>query len=114
MAYEDTLKELHEYELNALKAFTELCEKEDLTYYAIGGTLIGAVRHKGFIPWDDDVDVAMPRPDYDRFIKEFADKLPYPVVEEDYKRTQGFKSYFAKIRDDSIEVLETLTDNEND
>ena len=54
-------EELHQYNLAALKALAAFCEDHNLTYFAIGGTLLGAVRHKGFIPWDDDVDVAMPR-----------------------------------------------------
>ena len=53
---------------DVLREFHDLCHKHGLTYYAVGGTAIGAVRHKGLIPWDDDIDVAMPRPDYDRFV----------------------------------------------
>lgn len=55
--------------LEILQWFHGFCVEHDLTYYAIGGTLLGAVRHGGFIPWDDDVDVGMPRPDYDRFVE---------------------------------------------
>lgn len=61
-------KEVHETLLQMLVAFAEYCNKHDLRYYLVGGTLLGAIRHKGFIPWDDDIDVGMPRPDYERFL----------------------------------------------
>jgi lipopolysaccharide cholinephosphotransferase len=62
------LKEVHEVLLQMLLAFSEYCDHYGLRYYLVGGTLLGAVRHKGFIPWDDDIDVGMPRPDYERFL----------------------------------------------
>ncbi len=64
-----TLQELKDIELEILKAFHSFCEENGLTYYLAGGTLLGAVRHQGFIPWDDDIDVLMPRPDYYRFLE---------------------------------------------
>ncbi len=63
------LRKLQLVELSIMKAFAAFCEQENLRYYMIGGTLLGAVRHKGFIPWDDDVDLCMPRPDYERFLE---------------------------------------------
>jgi lipopolysaccharide cholinephosphotransferase len=61
------LKELQAIEFDLLVKFDEVCRKHKLTYFLIAGTLLGAVRHKGFIPWDDDVDVIMPRADYEKF-----------------------------------------------
>ncbi|MCY4778537.1 LicD family protein [Sphingobacterium sp. UT-1RO-CII-1] len=57
--------------LDIFKAFIEICEKHDLQYFCHGGTAIGVVRHQGFIPWDDDIDVLMPRPDYEKFLRLF-------------------------------------------
>ena len=65
------LEEAKQIELDVLKSVVEFCEQRNLRYYLAYGTLIGAVRHKGFIPWDDDVDIQMPRKDYDEFIKTF-------------------------------------------
>ena len=63
-----SLEELQNLEFEILKSFKDFCDKNNLRYYLCGGTLIGAIRHKGFIPWDDDIDVMMPRPDYERFL----------------------------------------------
>lgn len=105
-------EELHQYNLAALKAFTAFCKEHNLTYFAIGGTLLGAVRHNGFIPWDDDVDVAMPRADYDKLIA-LAPKFPKPFVLEEHRYNKEFQSYFAKIRSEEIELLETVTEEED-
>lgn len=71
-----TLKELQQVSLNILKDVHAFCGKNNITYSIAYGTLIGALRHKGFIPWDDDVDIVMPRPDFERFCREYrSDKL---------------------------------------
>ena len=64
-----TLDEQKKVMLNILVEFANFCDEHNLTYYLDAGTLIGAVRHKGFIPWDDDIDVDMPQKDYDKFIE---------------------------------------------
>lgn len=67
------LRELQLCELDLIHVFVDICEQENLMYYMIGGTMLGAVRHKGYIPWDDDADFGMPRPDYEKFVQ-VADK----------------------------------------
>ncbi len=71
MKREVTLKEIKKLELNILLELDKFCKKENLRYYLAGGTLLGAIRHKGFIPWDDDIDVCMPRNDYELFVRNF-------------------------------------------
>ena len=63
-----SIEQIHSAQLETLKKFAEICEKEGFTYFLAFGTLLGAVRHENFIPWDDDVDVMMPRQDYEKLI----------------------------------------------
>ena len=64
----ETLRKLQLKELDSLLYFQSFCEKNDLKFYLLGGCVIGALRHKGFIPWDDDIDIIMPRDDYNRML----------------------------------------------
>lgn len=66
--YITKMEELRRIEMEALEALVAFCEEHNLMYYMTGGTLLGAVRHKGFIPWDDDIDIVMPRPDYEKLM----------------------------------------------
>ena len=89
--YDDkTLKHLQSLELKILKEFIKICEDNDLTYYMYAGSLLGTIRHQGFIPWDDDLDVIMFRDDFEKFKKIFMTnphekiKLLSCETEEDY------------------------------
>lgn len=76
----DKMKKTWQVELQMLDEIDRICKKHKLTYYMVHGTLLGAVRHKGFIPWDDDLDIAMKRADYDRFLEVAREELSSPLL----------------------------------
>lgn len=94
------IKQIQEKELDILKDVTAYLEERGYHYVIMGGTLLGAVRHQGFIPWDDDIDIALPRSEYDRFCLEAKD-----VYNEGYLRfchhciDPGYLYYFARVID---------------
>lgn len=69
-------KKVQELTISLLEKFISICEENHLRYYFTGGALIGVLRHEGFIPWDDDIDVGMPRRDYDKFLKALEKNMP--------------------------------------
>ena len=89
-----------------LEAIDTVCREHGLRYYLWAGTMLGAVRHKGFIPWDDDMDICMPRPDYEQLISHWREWLPkpYEVISPETDPTYPYP--FAKIEDASTTVLE--------
>ncbi len=89
-------------ELDLLMAFQTICKENGLRYYMFGGSMLGTARHGGFIPWDDDIDVIMPREDYDRFLKIAPKAFSDPYVFEN-PVTDGGKDYylFSKLRNKS-------------
>ena len=93
-----SIDELKTIQLRILDVVSAFCEEKGIAYWLDGGTLIGVVRHKGYIPWDDDIDVGMLRPDYDRFISEFnKEGGRYKVV--CYENDHNFYQSFAKVMD---------------
>ena len=101
-----SVEEQKEIQLNMLLSIHEYCSSNGLTYWLAYGTLLGAVRHKGYIPWDDDIDIAMPRNDYDIFLKNYHDKrnVNYKVV--DIKNDPTYLHPFAKMIDNNTKVTE--------
>lgn len=92
-------------ELNLLIKFADFCKKENLRYYLAYGTLIGSVRHKGFIPWDNDVDVVMPRPDYMKFSELVQEASMDEYIEVlDYHKIRTFP--FIKLIDNRTRLKE--------
>ena len=92
------LDKLHAEQVKILDVIHKICLENELNYFFIGGTLLGAVRHKGFIPWDDDLDIAMPREDYNKFIK-IVSKMQSDKYIIDYsKNNKRYWLPFIKIR----------------
>ena len=94
----ETLNKLHEIELEILTDFDKICEENNLTYFLTGGTMLGAIRHSGFIPWDDDIDVGMPRSDYDKFIKIGPKVLGDKYLLDCFEYNKKYYLPFAKIK----------------
>lgn len=94
----NSIELLHSIHLDMLVKFDKICEENGLTYFLDSGTALGAVRHHGFIPWDDDVDVGMPREDYNRLLELGEKGLPDNLFVQTYENDPGYMMPFAKIR----------------
>ncbi len=93
--------------MKILQAVDAVCREHGLRYYIIAGTLLGAVRHGGFIPWDDDLDIGMPRPDYDRLLAHWKEWLPKHLELIGPESDPDYPFPFSKIQDAETTLIES-------
>lgn len=103
MEVNEKLRNLQLVELELFKKFCKVAKENKIRYFALGGTLLGAVRHEGFIPWDDDMDIGIPREDYDRFI-EYCQNHDVPFELHTFRNDDGYYRYFSHIEDPSVKI----------
>lgn len=102
----ELLTELQRTQIEILKVIDGICAVHGLRYSLYAGTLLGAVRHQGFIPWDDDLDICMPREDYDRLIALWDTVAPKGYLLQNKENTPRFTQSFTKIRKDHTTFLQ--------
>jgi len=106
------LRHLQYKMLDILKIVDRICKKYNLPYWLSSGTLLGAVRHGGFIPWDDDLDVEMLREDYEKLIKILPQELPEGYVLQDNMTDSNYVYLYAKVRDTNSKIREICKVNQ--
>jgi len=107
MISEQELRKLQLLQLDMLNIVADICNKHNLKYWLDGGTLLGAVRHGGYIPWDDDIDIGLLRKDYNKLLKILPEELPDNLVLQTSKTDKYFKYDWAKVRDRFSEAVST-------
>jgi len=98
MTGDEKLKKLQRTQMMILKDVAEICKKNNLRYYMIGGTLLGAVRHKGFIPWDDDMDIVMFRKEYNKLFEIIKTNYSEKYFVQRFESDSNYTRYIMKIR----------------
>lgn len=101
---EQHLNDTQRYILHVLQEVVRVLDELNIPYYMQGGTMLGAIRHSGFIPWDDDVDLGIPRSDYDRMLKEVSARLPENLELRTYEDETDHHYYFARIVDKRYQI----------
>lgn len=103
------MTEVQAIELNMLKETLKICDELRLTYYMVCGSALGAVKYNGFIPWDDDVDIALPRKDYEIFCQRAQSMLPEYYFLQNYRTEKNFPAIYSKLRDSRTAFIEIPT-----
>ena len=101
------MNDLQKIEFDLFRCFIEICEKLNLRYFIIEGSAIGAARHGGFIPWDDDLDVGMFREDYNKFMELAPEILPKGIFLQNHKTDSSYPYIFAKLRNSNTTYIQT-------
>lgn len=109
----DNMDLLHQVDLNIVKEVVSICKEHGFKYYMLGGTMLGAIRHKGFIPWDDDIDLGMPRKDYDEFLTVAPKELSAHLKLVNYHTDPEYHYYITRILDTETRVEEERIGNDN-
>lgn len=104
--YFKDIEEIQDIEKGILKEFIRICDKHSLKYFLLDGSLLGAIRHQGMIPWDDDIDVGMFRSDFEEFLKIASREIRQPYIISNFKFTNGYKDYITQICN-SVKYVET-------
>lgn len=103
---------IHNIDIEIVNEINKICEKNNIKYFMLGGTFLGAIRHNGFIPWDDDMDFGMFRNDYEKFIEVAQNELPSNMILVNYKTDKNYHYYITRIQDINTNIKEErLNDN---
>ena len=101
------MKAIREKQLELLKIFVSVCQQLNLKWYCVCGTALGAVKYGGYIPWDDDIDLALPRADYDKFLEKAAALLPEHIFLQNYHTDPAYPHETSKLRNSETAQIET-------
>ena len=110
---DETLRQIQAIELDIATEVFRLCSKHNLRCSLVGGSAIGAIRHKGFIPWDDDIDLAMPRSDYERFVEICKTELNKSFFLQCFETEENCAFIFAKVRKNGTRLPEYYSEHIN-
>ena len=104
---------LHKVDMDIVKEVVRICDAHGFKYYMLGGTMLGAIRHGGFIPWDDDIDLGMPRDDYEAFLEIAQKELPEHLRVVNYRNDRNYQYYITRVQDTQTRVVEERIGNDS-
>lgn len=106
------LRKLQLVELDLVREFIKICQNNNLRYYMLGGTLLGAIRHKGFIPWDDDIDIGMPRQDYEQFLQIITKTNNKKMIVDHYTINPETLIYITRLENSEFKIKDKSAEEE--